>query len=147
MPTEKPRFTITTSKPIFETVSRLAQLQGVSKSHVVNDLLEAVHPPLMRTVALLEAASDAPQQVRSGLRQTVLDMERELAGSVGSSINQMDWLTAKLRDAPEGQDSSGPGAPRSGADSLPPHSNTGVRRPTGRINTKKAKTRQGGKRG
>jgi len=95
MPTDKPRITITTSKPIYETISRAAALQGVSKSQVVNELLEAVHPPLMRTVALLEAARDAPQQVKDGLRDTVEKLEMELAGDYGKTLSQLDWLAAK----------------------------------------------------
>jgi len=99
MPTSKPRMTITTSKPIYETISRMAKLQNTSKSAVVNDLLEAVHMPLMRTVALLEAATDAPQQVRDGLRTTAEALELQLTGSLGSSIAQIDLLTTKLTDS------------------------------------------------
>lgn len=127
MPTNKPRFTITTSQPIYETVSRLAKLQGVSRSHVINDLLEAIHPPLMRTVALLEAAQEAPNQVRDGLRSTVMDMEREMAGSLGSSLHQMDWLTKKLRAPAGSRDTSGPAALASSDEGLPPYTNRGVR--------------------
>lgn len=140
MPTEKPRFTITTSKPIFETVSRLADLQGVSKSHVINDLLEAIHPPLMRTVALLEAAQEAPLQVREGLKSTVLDMEREMAGTVGSAIGQMDWLQNQLRAPQGGRDTTGPAAVRPARGGRTPHSNTGVR------NSKPLKNKQSKKR-
>ena len=122
MPTDKPRFTITTSKHIFETVDRLAKLQGVSKSYVINDLLEAIHPPLMRTVALLEAAQDAPDQVKDGLRETILDLERELTGSAGSALAQMDWLTAQFAHPTESREALGSAA---GGASTPP-SNTGV---------------------
>ena len=96
MPTSKPRITITTTQPIAETIGRLATLQGCSKSHVVNDLLEAVHPPLMRTVALLEAAQEAPRQVRAGLHDTIHALEMEITGDLGKSLAQMDWLTGKL---------------------------------------------------
>lgn len=96
MPTTKPRITITTSQPIYETITRMAALQGVSKSAVVNELLEAVHPPLMRTIALLEAAQEAPRQVKQGLHDTVRDLELELTGSLGKQLAQLDWLTAQL---------------------------------------------------
>jgi len=98
MPTAKPRITITTTQPVFETVSRLAKLQGVSKSHVINDLLEAVNPPLMRTVALLEAAQDAPRQVREGLRGTVDELEMQVTGDLGKTLSQLDWLISKTTD-------------------------------------------------
>lgn len=96
MPTSKPRITITTSKPIYDTISRMAQLQGISKSQVINELLEAAHMPLMRTVALLEAAQDAPKQVRDGLRESVESLEMELYGNMGKSLAQLDWLVGKI---------------------------------------------------
>lgn len=136
MPTNKPRFTITTTKPVYDTVARLAALQGKSKSSVVNELLEAIHPPLMRTVALLEAAQDAPEEIKRNLRSTVLDMERDIAGSAGSGLAQMDWLLGKFHHGGKGaEDRRQPAGPISAP--ATPHSNTGVpttktRKPTTR---------------
>ena len=76
----------------------MATLQGVSKSHVINELLESVHPPLMRTVALLEAARDAPQQVQDGLRNTLDAMELELVGDLGRNLTQLDFLVGKMTE-------------------------------------------------
>ena len=98
MPTTKPRITITVNKPIYETITRMAMLQGVSKSHVINELLESVHPPLMRTVALLEAARDAPDQVKNGLRNTLDAMELELVGTLGQNLSQLDFLVGKMTE-------------------------------------------------
>lgn len=97
MPTEKPRFTITTSKPIYETISRLAKLQRRSKSAVVNELLEAVHDPLRRTLVLLEAANEAPKQVRDGLRATIEQLEYELTGDLGKGQAQLDLLINQMQ--------------------------------------------------
>ena len=97
MPTERPRITITTTKPIYETVTRMAELTGASKSTVINDLLESVHPPLMRTIALLEAANEAPQQVKDGLAGTFEELERQLVGDLGKSLAQLDWLIADTK--------------------------------------------------
>lgn len=113
-----------------ETVSRLAKLQGRSKSAVINDLLESVHPPLMRTVALLEAAQDAPQQVKAGLRQTVLDLERELVGNTGSGLAQMDWLRTKFTESEGGAWAGAQPAPAPPEPKQPPYTNRGVRSPT-----------------
>lgn len=96
MPTKKPRVTVTLSPYVAETISRLAQLQGVSRGYVIADLIESVHPPLMRTVALLEAAIEAPEQVRSGLMSTIEELERELESATGANLAQMDWLTSQF---------------------------------------------------
>jgi hypothetical protein len=92
MPTLKPRITTTLTANTFEVIARMAKLQGVSRGSVVAELLESVGPVLARTVALLEAASDAPKQVRDGLRATVENTHDELFVVGGDVIRQMDWL-------------------------------------------------------
>lgn len=113
MPSNKPRINLTVPQNLNETLTRLADLQGCSRGAVVLDLLEAVHQPLMRTVALLEAAQSAPMQVRQGLRETVEQMERELNAQVGGGVSQMDMLLQALQGQNGGEQ--------------PPHGNTGVR--------------------
>ena len=102
MPTLKPRITITVSDHAFEVLSRMAKLQGCSKGKVIADLLEAVSPALTRTVALLEAAADAPQQVRDGLRSVVEKTHDELLETTGDSIQQLDFLLGAFSDAEQG---------------------------------------------
>jgi hypothetical protein len=92
MPTLKPRITTTLSQPTFEVIARMAKLQGCSRGSVIAELLESVAPVLGRTVALLEAASDAPKQVRDGLRATVENTHDDLVKTAGDTVRQMDWL-------------------------------------------------------
>lgn len=101
MPTKKPRIAVTLDPNIYETVKRLGELQGVSGGRVIAELLETIHPPLMRTVALLEAARDAPRQVTEGLRGTIEQLERELVGVAGGSIAQMDWMLSEIQERSE----------------------------------------------
>lgn len=99
MPTVKPRITTTLTANTFEVIARMAKLQGVSRGSVVAELLESVGPVLARTVALLEAASDAPKQVRDGLRATVENTHDELVEIGGDTIKQMDWLLGAFEGA------------------------------------------------
>lgn len=117
MATTKPRLTVTLSPQVYETICRLADLSGESRSAVISGLVEGVHDPLMRTVALMEAARDAPAQVREGLRGTVLAMEREFAGVAGGALAQLDWLSGEL-DGTQGEGKRS--APRPGAAPVPP---------------------------
>jgi hypothetical protein len=116
MPTKKPRITITFPENLKSTIQRFADLQGVSFGAVVVDLLETVHDPLMRTLAILDAAREAPVEVRRGLRQVFDDVERDLVKSAGSGLAQMDWVLERVR-----QETPAP------ARSNPRPSNTGVR--------------------
>lgn len=109
MATNKPRIQVTVSAPVYETISRMAKLQGISRSAIVNDLLETVHPPLMRTVAILEAAQDAPEQVKAGLRGSVEALEAQLVGIAGGLTAQMDWLLEAARNGSTGEGKAGSG--------------------------------------
>jgi len=112
MPTNKPRIAVTLQPYVYETVSRLAKLQGRSRGSVVAELLEAVNPPLMRTVALLEAAAEAPGQVSAGLVRVLEDMERELVAATGAQVAQLDWLAGKVgADMASGVDARSAPAP------------------------------------
>lgn len=97
MPSKLPTISVRLKPHVFEVFSRLAELQGRSRGSVVAELLETVHPPLMRTVALLEAARDAPAQVQSGLLRTLEDMEMDLVQVSGGSLAQMDMLIERAR--------------------------------------------------
>lgn len=130
MPTAKPRITITFPPNLKATIDRFADLQGRSFGSVVVDLLETVHEPLMRTLAILDAARDAPEEVKRGLRQVFDDVERDTVKAAGAGIAQMDWLLSRLR---EGSEAASEGV-------QPPHSNTGVRS----VRTGVRRTRVGG---
>lgn len=132
MATNKPRITISMSPNLHETFKRFAQLQGRPMSSVIVEILESIHPPLMRTIALLEAAQDAPKQVRDGLRSTVENMEMEFTRQQVGALAQMDWLFGQMGGAGGGGAGAAPHpapAPLSGAKSgsNPRTSNTGVR--------------------
>lgn len=137
MATTKPRISVTVPNHVHDTIRRLAELQGRSMSAVVADILDSIHPPLMRTVALLEAARDAPAQVKEGLRRTIEDMEREMVSASGAGVAQMDWLLGKITEGGAGAAASRPAPP----DTLGEGSNPRiVTRGSGR----KTRTRKGG---
>lgn len=100
MPTNKPRVAVTLEPYDHEVIERLAALQGRTRGAVIADLLHEVIPALARTVALLEAAAAAPDQVKKGLRSVVEGVHDELVGMAGHGIAQMDWLLDELGGAP-----------------------------------------------
>jgi hypothetical protein len=96
MPTLKPRVQVTLDVHTHEIIERLAHLQGVTRGAVIADLLESVAPSLASTVALIEAAKAAPEQVKAGLKKVVEEVHEELIEVSGDSIKQMDWLLGQL---------------------------------------------------
>lgn len=100
MATNKPRITISLNPHVYATLKRMSELGGQPMSSIVTELLDTVHEPLMRTVAFLEAAASAPQQVKDGLRQSFEAVERDLYGTVGYTMGQIDWLTQQIGKSP-----------------------------------------------
>lgn len=81
---------------VHRTLSDLAALQGRSRSSIIVELLEAVHLPLLRTVALLQAAKDAPEEVKRGLVGTLEEMESRLGAAAGMASSQFDLIEHEI---------------------------------------------------
>ena len=91
MSTTKPRIGVTVDRGLYNTITRLSQLRGLSRSGVIVDLLKTVEPSLKRTIAAFESAStstpklddDAENEGRKVLRrsgETIYELERFLDG-------------------------------------------------------------------
>ena len=64
MATEKPRINMALRQEYYDIVSRLAKIQGRSRSAIVVELLEAAMPTLERVVVVTEAAMRAQTSAR-----------------------------------------------------------------------------------
>lgn len=135
MATLKPRITISLNPHVYATVKRMSQLGGQPMASIISELLESVHEPLMRTVAFLEAAADAPQQVRDGLRQSFEAVEKDLYGVAGYTVSQIDWLTDQMQSG---------GVGHGGGDALAAHRPGSKLRSAGRESTPVPVTRGSG---
>lgn len=96
MPTVKPRVQVTLEPQTHEVFARLAQLQGRTRGSIIAELLDAIAPTMAQTVAILEAAESAPQQVKDGLRAVVESAHDDLLEAAGDGIKQMDFLLTAL---------------------------------------------------
>jgi len=96
MPTAKPRVQVTLEPQTHEVIERLAALQGRTRGSIIAELLDSIAPTLGRTVALLEAAADAPKQVKQGLRSVVHDLHQELVAVSGDAAAQLDMVLDRM---------------------------------------------------
>ena len=96
MPTSPYRIICTLPQHVFEVIDRFAKLQKRSKGSVVSEIVQTIYEPLMRTVALMEAARDSHPETLLTLRNTLDDIERELVGATGSGIAQLDWIAHRI---------------------------------------------------
>jgi len=97
MPTKKARITVTLPDHVYQTIDRFAYLTRQSRGSIVAELLTEINEPLMRTVALLDAAREAPMQVKQGLKDTIEMTERSLIASAGLGMAQVDWMISEMR--------------------------------------------------
>jgi hypothetical protein len=96
MPTLKPRVQVTLEPSTHEVIERFASLQGRTRGSVIAEMLDSIAPSLARTVALLEAAAEAPNDVKRGLRAAVEGIQSELVGVAGDASSQLDFLMSEL---------------------------------------------------
>lgn len=101
MATLKPRITITLAPHRHELLRRVAALQGMSMSAVVVDLIETVAEPLERVGVILEAAKNAPQQMKDGLKAATDAAERELLPLQQQASQQLDFLLHQVAEVCE----------------------------------------------
>jgi uncharacterized protein (DUF1778 family) len=130
MPTSKPRITLTLSEQQHELLQSLAELQRVSMSSIVVDLLDTTMPVLGRLASILKSAAEAPQSVLDELRKSLEVAESDALGKKDSVMDQLDLLVAAAggRDARERTPT--PAAKPAPKKAGPPTTNRGVRIPS-----------------
>lgn len=75
MPTTNPRINVTLSPSTDSLVGLMAASQGISKSQVIREILEAAEPTFQKALAIMAAA----KKVREGSRKEIADsLERSL---------------------------------------------------------------------
>jgi hypothetical protein len=96
MPTIKPRVQVTLEPETHAVIERLASLQGRTRGAVIAEMLDSVAPALTRTISLIEAAQDAPGQVRAGMRRAVESAHAEIVSLAGDASKQLDVFLDSL---------------------------------------------------
>lgn len=104
MPTLKPRVQVTLEPATHEVIERFAALQKRTRGAVIAELLDSIAPPLARTVALLEAAQEAPKTVKDRLRSVADDLHGELVSLTGQAQGALVQLNSIVDGIPDGAD-------------------------------------------
>jgi len=105
MATTKPRITVTLDPAVHETLKGLAELQGVSMSSIVSDLLLTVEPVQRRVLNTLRHAFILQGNARTDFADQLERAQEKVASLALPLLESLDSLSGS---------------------SLPPHSNTGV---------------------
>lgn len=109
MATTKKRITISLDDQTYYLFKEFARIQKRPIATVITELLDQLTPPLQRTVSMLLAAENAPQQLLDELAFSFNQIAAELNEVAGEGNAQLDMLIAALQ-----------------SEVNPPSSNTGV---------------------
>ena len=120
MPTIKPRVQVTLEPEVHEVIERFAALQGRTRGAVIAELLGEIAPALGRTVALLEAAQEAPNQVKTGLRAVAEGLHQELVNASGEANRQFQLLMEKIEAGGDSDGRADPHLVTRGSGTQPP---------------------------
>lgn len=147
MATQKPRITVTLEPHTYYVLTKMAHLQGGSRSGIISDLLESVTPVFERTCYVLEMADRATTGVNNDIRASMERSEAKVQAMMDDAMGQLDIFAMDLTRASKagsgvvGADCAAGGAGDSGAEPLPPLSNTGVTPKANRKTPKKSGTK------
>ncbi len=96
MPTLNPRINVTLPTSLDQLVARMAAHTRVSKSQVLRELLEAAEPALQRAVVLMDAATQASVQARTGLAHHMDRGIEHAEDAMAVILSRLDRATGDL---------------------------------------------------
>jgi len=120
MPTVKPRVQVTLEPETHEVIERFARLQNRTRGAVIAELLNEIAPAIGRTISLLEAAQEAPNQVKAGLRAVAEGLQQEMVSASGEANRQFQLLMHKIETGVDLEPASDPHVVTRGSGTQPP---------------------------
>lgn len=129
MATTKPRITITLSEEQHALLHKLADVQKVSMSSIVVELLDTAIPVLERLTSILETAAQAPQTVLDELRKSLQVAEGDMNDAQSQVFGQLDLLEAVAAGAVRSAAPAVTASSKALKTARPPSTNRGVRIP------------------
>lgn len=78
MPTAKKRVTVSLNDKTYELFARFAKMQERPKSALISEILEQISPMMEGTVAILEKAQEAPDDLLERLHGVFETMEGDI---------------------------------------------------------------------
>lgn len=120
MPTVKPRVQVTLEPETHEVIERFARLQNRTRGAVIAELLNEITPAIGRTISILEAAQEAPNQVKAGLRAVAEGLQNEMVTATGEANRQFQLLMQKIETGVDSEELVDPHVVTRGSGTQPP---------------------------
>jgi hypothetical protein len=98
MPTNKPRVTVTLDPETYRVLHRWSSLQKRSIGKVMSELLDSVIEPLDRAADLMEAAANAPDNVKRGMVSAMTSVESDILAAYSTIQEALDTMDSAAGD-------------------------------------------------
>lgn len=95
MPTINPRINVTLPPSIDAMVSQLSELQGISKSQLIREMLEAAEPTFRKALAIMSAAHRVRDDTRTEIAES---MERSLSLATAGLEHDLHLIASHSED-------------------------------------------------
>ena len=99
MTTTNPRIQVTLRRDVFDTVKRFAELQGMSMSKAIHDLLLEVQPTLQNVVAAIEHVHRVKGEPQARALAKVMSQLDTVEGAVAQALGQVEMFNRKVQAA------------------------------------------------
>ncbi len=98
MATSRPRITVTLTDNTHALLKDLSALSGKSMSFLISDLVDGIIPQLSRTIEVMKAAKDAPEEIRQKLIEQYEQSEQKMLEAQSIVEDQFDLFEAMAKD-------------------------------------------------
>lgn len=98
MATKVHRITVNLALEVYGPLKDLSELSGKSMSFLVSDLMGGIIPQLSRTIEVMKAAKDAPEEIRQKLIEQYEESEQKMLEAQSIVEDQFDLFEAMAKD-------------------------------------------------
>lgn len=98
MATKVHRITVNLALEVYGPLKDLSELSGKSMSYLVSDLMGGIIPQLSRTIEVMKAAKDAPEEIRQKLIEQYEQSEQKMLEAQSIVEDQFDLFEAMAKD-------------------------------------------------
>lgn len=98
MATRVHRITVNLGPDVYGTLKDLSELSGKSMSFLVSDLMSGIIPQLARTVEVMKAAKEAPEEVRKKLIEQYEESEQKILEAAAVVEDQFGLFEAMAKE-------------------------------------------------
>lgn len=98
MATKVHRITVNLALEVYGPLKDLSELSGKSMSYLVSDLMGGIIPQLSRTIEVMKAAKEAPEEIRQKLLEQYEQSEQKMLEAQSIVEDQFDIFESMAKD-------------------------------------------------